>query len=171
MFCEANKRSDFSFVFCASKLDQLTAQNVSWKLLSFVAIDKWQPFWVRCDIRKHTRTTYLHILDHNFMHSRRLKSIKFQWDENETNRKSADGILNTHQWTSDGSFCHLKSTNKIKIIFENRRTAFHPRWTSTANRQQQYNKSDNSACVLRGAHYLFCSLSMQGAICEMKTVY
>lgn len=42
----------------------------------------------------------VHTVIHTFsswMRSRRLKSIKFQWNENETNQRSADGVVRTHQ--------------------------------------------------------------------------
>lgn len=48
-----------------------------------------------------------------------------KWNESKERRRYIE-YASMH--TADGSFCHLKSTNKIKMIFENRQyTVFHPR--------------------------------------------
>lgn len=128
-FCEAYELSRiFHFrIPCTPKLDQLTAHNVSWKLLSFVAMGERQPFGAYF--------IYTSSISHNaiYMHSRRSKGIQFQWERkwNESNETSADAVavywicasLNIRSFRS----ATWKSTHKIEIKIWSHHAAFHPR--------------------------------------------
>lgn len=143
-----------SIVFCALKLDQLTAHNVTWKLLShsLLCIYYWRIATLRC-----VHIQYLHILSPPasmcwlWMHARRLKGIKFQWNRkwkeiNERQRCIAHASMDIR---------HFVLPLEFDASIKKYSTLVKPPPPIVNNN----NKSDNGACVrCVGAHdaiYLF----------------